>query len=142
MRKYWNTAANGAFETLNNWTPSGAPSVGEIALISATGSPYTVTVSASAEVLGVSHGANATLDITNNATFHADEGTATGKNLGVIQVETGSKFFFGGVLQNTIQLLGTGAGASFLCQGMPRSKAAEISISRTQSTTALLASIR
>jgi hypothetical protein len=117
MRKYWNTAANGAFETLNNWTPSGAPSVGEIALISATGSPYTVTVSASAEVLGVSHGANATLDITNNATFHADEGTATGKNLGVIQVETGSKFFFGGVLQNTIQLLGTGAGASFFVSG-------------------------
>jgi hypothetical protein len=119
MRKYWNTAANGAFETLNNWTPSGAPSVGEIALISATGSPYTVTVSASAEVLGVSLGANATLDITNNATFHADEGTATGKNLGVIQVETGSKFFFGGVLnnQNTIQLLGTGAGASFFVSG-------------------------
>jgi hypothetical protein len=115
MRKYWNTAANGAFETLNNWTPSGAPSVGEIALISATGSPYTVTVSASAEVLGVSHGANATLDITNNATFHADEGTATGKNLGVIQVETGSTFLFAGVLnnQNTIQLNGTSAGAAF-----------------------------
>jgi len=78
-----------------------------------------VTVSASAEVLGVSLGANATLDITNNATFRADVGTATGKNLGVIQVETGSRFNFAGVLnnQNKIQLLGTGAGALFFLLG-------------------------
>jgi hypothetical protein len=77
-----------------------------------------VTVSASAEVLGVSLGANATLDITNNAIFRADEGTATGKNLGIIQVETGATFIFGGVLnnQNTIQL-GIGAGASFFVSG-------------------------
>jgi len=78
-----------------------------------------VTVSASAEVLGVSLGANATLDITNNATFRADVGTATGKNLGVIQVETGSRFNFAGVLnnQNKIKLLGTGAGALFFLLG-------------------------
>ena len=78
-----------------------------------------MTVSASAEVLGVSLGANATLDITNNATFRADVGTATGKNLGVIQVETGSRFNFAGVLnnQNKIQLLGTGAGALFFLLG-------------------------
>ena len=78
-----------------------------------------MTVSASAEVLGVSLGANATLDITNNATFRADVGTATGKNLGVIQVETGSRFNFAGVLnnQNKIKLLGTGAGALFFLLG-------------------------
>jgi hypothetical protein len=118
MRKYWNTASNGAFETSGNWTPAGAPGADDLAFIAATGSPYTVTVSASAEVLGVSLGANATLDITNNAIFRADEGTATGKNLGIIQVETGATFIFGGVLnnQNTIQL-GIGAGASFFVSG-------------------------
>jgi hypothetical protein len=108
-----------SFATSGNWTPAGAPGSNDLAFIAATGSPYTVTVSASAQVLGVSLGANATLDITNNAIFHADEGTATGKNLGIIQVETGSTFAFGGVLnnQNTIQLSGTGAGASFFVSG-------------------------
>jgi hypothetical protein len=69
-----------------------------------------VTVSADRKVLGVSLGANATLDITNSAGFEAVERTATGTNLGVIDVESGSRFNFGGVLNNhnTIQLLGTG----------------------------------
>src|SRR4029079_15583936 len=83
----------------------------DIAVIAATGSPYTVTVSANKTVQGVSLGANATLDITGSSFFTAAEGTATGKNLGIIQVETGSMFTFGGVLnnQNIIALLGTGA---------------------------------
>jgi hypothetical protein len=56
-----------------------------------------VTVSADRKVLGVSLGANATLDITNSAGFEAVERTATGTNLGVIDVESGSRFNFGGV---------------------------------------------
>jgi hypothetical protein len=71
-----------------------------------------VTVSQpNSEVLGISLGANATLDITNSAIFRAQEGTATGTNLGFIDVEAGSTFTYGGVLnnQNTIQLIGTGA---------------------------------
>jgi hypothetical protein len=119
MRKYWKTASNGAFATSGNWTPAGVPGANDLAFIAATGSPYTVTVAASAEVLGVNLAANATLDITNNATFRADQGTATGKNLGVIDVETGSTFSFGGVLNNqsTIQLLGTSTGATFFVLG-------------------------
>ena len=48
--------------------------------------------------------ADATLDVTNSKTLTAVEGTGTGTNLGVIQIETGSRFIFGGVLnnQNTI----------------------------------------
>ena len=121
MRKYWTTAASGAFETSGNWSPAGAPGVNDLAIITATlppsppPTPYTVTVSAGTKVLGVSLGADAILDITNSAFFRADEGTATGANLGVIEVETGSTFAFGGVLsnQNTIELAGTGAGATF-----------------------------
>src|SRR5690348_11261288 len=111
MRKYWTTAAIGTFQTSGNWTPAGAPGASDLAIITATGSPYTVTTSTDQTVLGISLGANATLDITNSTTFTADEGTATGTNLGSVEVEAGSTFAFGGVLnnQNTILLLGTDA---------------------------------
>jgi hypothetical protein len=33
MRKYWNTASNGAFETSGNWTPAGAPGADDLARI-------------------------------------------------------------------------------------------------------------
>ena len=94
------------------------------------------------EVLGISLGANATLDITNSAIFRAQEGTATGTNLGFIDVEAGSTFTYGGVLnnQNTIQLIGTGAATAGAF--LPRSKVAAISFFRIPSTTAFVGSIR
>ncbi len=104
MRKFWNTSADGTFETSGNWTPTGVPGEGDLAFITATGSPYTVTTSTDVTVMGVSLSADATLDVTNSKTLTAVEGTGTGTNLGVIQIETGSRFIFGGVLnnQNTI----------------------------------------
>jgi hypothetical protein len=105
MRKYWKTALDGSFGTSSNWSPAGVPGVGDLAFITPTAIfPYTVTVSASSTVLGISLGTNATLDITNSSTFEADQGTATGTNLGIIKIEDGSRFIFGGVLnnQNTI----------------------------------------
>jgi len=91
-------------------SPAGVPGDGDIVFIpSGPIFPYTVTVSANSTVLGISLGA-VTLDITNSAFFEADEGTATGTNLGLIDVEAGSRFF-GGVFnnQNKIDLRGTGA---------------------------------
>jgi hypothetical protein len=101
MRKYWKTALDGTFETSSNWSPAGVPGDGDLAFITATAIfPYTVTTSTDVKVLGVSLGANATLDVTNSKTFTAVEGTATGANLGVIKIEDGSRFIFGGVLNN------------------------------------------
>lgn len=119
MRKYWKTATSGAFETSSNWAPTGAPGDGDLAFITATGSPYTVTTSTDVTVLGVSLSANATLDVTNSKTLTAVEGTATGTNLGVIKIEEGSRFIFGGVLnnQNTITSVGTSTGADFFVLG-------------------------
>jgi hypothetical protein len=111
MRKYWKTAIDGFFGTSSNWSPAGVPGDGDIVFIpSGPIFPYTVTVSANSTVLGISLGA-VTLDITNSAFFEADEGTATGTNLGLIDVEAGSRFIFGGVFnnQNKIDLRGTGA---------------------------------
>jgi len=104
MRKFWNTSADGTFETPSNWTPTDVPGEGDLAFITATGSPYTVTTSTDVTVTGVSLSADATLDVTNSKTLTAVEGTATGANLGVIQIEASSRFIFGGVLnnQNTI----------------------------------------
>src|SRR6185437_2156379 len=73
---------------------------GDLAFITATGSPYKVTTSTDVTVMGVSLSADATLDVTNSKTLTAVEGTATGANLGVIQIEDGSRFIFGGVLNN------------------------------------------
>jgi hypothetical protein len=90
MRKYWKTALDGSFGTSSNWSPAGVPGNGDLVFITPTAIfPYTVTVSASSTVLGLSLGTNATLDITNSSVFTASEGTGTGKNLGIIQVETG-----------------------------------------------------
>ena len=42
MRKYWTTSTTGAFETSSDWAPAGVPGERDIALITATGFPYTV----------------------------------------------------------------------------------------------------
>ncbi len=143
MRKFWNTSADGTFETSGNWTPTGVPGEGDLAFITATGSPYTVTTSTDVTVMGVSLSADATLDVTNSKTLTAVEGTGTGTNLGVIQIETGSRFIFGGVLnnQNTITSA-AGALTDFSCSGIPRLRAAESSFFRITPTTPLGGSIR
>jgi hypothetical protein len=113
MKVFWKTAASELFDTASNWNP-GVPGAMDRALLSATGGAYTVTVRDNRTVLGVSTSADAILDITNNTTFQASEGTAIGANLGTIIVENGSTFAFGGALNNpgTIEL-GIGSAAYY-----------------------------
>jgi hypothetical protein len=145
VRKYWKTAVDGSFGTSSNWSPAGVPGGGDLVFIPpGPVFPYTVTTSTSETVLGISLGANATLDITNSSFFVATAGTATGTNLGFINVEAGSQFAFGGVLnnQNTINLIGVGAtGAHVFLSGDTTLKGGAIYFFRTPATTALGGSI-
>ena len=115
MRKYWNTASSDDFTTSTGWTPSGVPGPGDFVILNAPGIDYTVGAIGTFTVLAVSTAANATLDINNTGAgfFQIVQGTASGKNLGTIQVQTGSTLELGGVFNNpgTIQTVGTSSGA-------------------------------
>jgi hypothetical protein len=100
MKVYWKTAASGAFSTSANWTPYGPPGAGDQAMLTATGAPYTVSVSSNQTVLTIDTSASADLDIQNNATFAAEDGTGPGVNNGIIHAETGSTFEVAGTINN------------------------------------------
>ena len=70
-------------------------------------------------VLTISTSADAILNIVNNSRFTAEQGTGSGANNGSIHVSDTSVFNVAGTINNngTIQLLGSGAGASLILLG-------------------------
>jgi hypothetical protein len=99
MKVYWKTAASGDFSTSANWTPYG-PGAQNQAMLTATGASYTVSVSSNQTVLTIDTSASAYLDIQNNVTFTAEDGTGPGANNGIIHAEPGSTFEVAGTINN------------------------------------------
>jgi len=100
MKVYWKTAASGDFSTSADWTPSVPPGAGDQAMLTATGASYTVSVSSNQTVLTIDTSAYADLDIQNNVTFTAEDGTGPGANNGIIHAEPGSTFEVAGTINN------------------------------------------
>jgi hypothetical protein len=110
----WKTATKGVFSTSSNWSSSpgggtfpGAES-GDEALITATGKHYTVTSNASETILDFATSEFAALDITNNSTFTATNGTGENNNAGIVKVEAGSDLEIGGTLNNSGRIVSFG----------------------------------
>jgi hypothetical protein len=118
MTAYWKAAATGDFGTSGNWTPFGPPGPLDQAMLTASGSPYTVNVTSDQTVLTVDTSADATLDLQSN-TFTAEAGTGSGANNGTIEIDTGSLFAVAGTINNNglIELQGSGAGTAIALLG-------------------------
>ncbi len=120
MKFFWKTASSGDFATSADWTPSGPPDALGQAMLTATGGPYTVTVSQNETVLNVSTSANATLELSEpGIVFTAEQGTGSGANNGTIKVDNNTIFAIAGRINNngTIELLATGGAASLFLLG-------------------------
>ncbi len=107
----WNAAVDGDFAVASNWTSQNGPMVpGSVdnAMITPTGTPYTVTSDADRSVFTVGTSASATLDIGKNtaSTFTMLNGTGSGTrvNAGTIKIEDGSTLSTGGPINNTGQI--------------------------------------
>jgi hypothetical protein len=119
VKFYWKVPNSDSFTKPSEWTPSAVPGASDQALMTGTGIAYDVNVQGgvSETVLTISTSADAILNIIQNSTF--TDGTGSGANNGSIHVSDGSFFDVAGTINNhgTIQLLGTGVGASLVLLG-------------------------
>ena len=101
MNIYWSpSVTSGSFTDPTNWTKGVVPGVNDVAeLITSVGITFaTVSSGSPVTVLGTNIGNGAQLII--DTVFVATEGTATGANHGVVQVNSGGQFDFGGTFNN------------------------------------------
>jgi len=107
----WKTATSGLWQTGSDWSNGTGPGTTDDALLTVSGSPYTVTVSGlNVTVNSVQLSANATLDINGGSSFTMTSGTGSGANAGTIIVENNDFLFWGGNVNNsgTIELNANG----------------------------------
>jgi hypothetical protein len=119
MKYYWTVPNSDNFNTSSEWTPSSVPGAFDQVFLTGTGPFYDVNVTDSQTVLTISTSIDAILNITNGGKFTAEAGTGSGANNGSIHVSDGSFFDVAGTIDNhgTIELLGSGAGASLVLLG-------------------------
>src|ERR1700722_12054984 len=119
MKYYWTVPNSDNFNTSSEWTPSSVPGAFDQVFLTGTGPFYDVNVTDSQTVLTISTSIDAILNITNGGKFTAEAGTGSGANNGSIHVSDGSFFDVAGTINNhgTIELLGSGAGASLVLLG-------------------------
>jgi hypothetical protein len=108
---HWTNPVSGYFDHPADWTGDRVPGRRDEAILSADGSPYTVTSDAIETVSGIQLAANATLAI-DGARFTATNGTDGGLNAGQILITNGAVFQTGGVFDNSGGVTLSGANAS------------------------------
>ena len=121
---HWLNDVGGSFTNPANWSGGAVPRSADDAILDPAGvTPFTVTLTANAEVNSLQTAADATLAITGKL-FRAVNGTGAGVNAGTISVGGRSEFRVDGVFDNAgaIQLhrlmtTGPGAGALTLTGG-------------------------
>ncbi len=79
MKIYWKVLNSDSFTNASEWTPSGVPGALDQAFLTGTGTGYDVNVlnGESETVLTISTSADAILNIIQNSTFTAEDGTGS-----------------------------------------------------------------
>jgi Ca2+-binding RTX toxin-like protein len=105
---HWTAPVNGDFSAVADWTPNGAPTIGDNAYVDATGAAYTVTVSGSQGAATLATSASADVAISDAATLTVGGAIA---NAGVIALNAGddaATLALGSATDRTIKLTGGG----------------------------------
>jgi fibronectin-binding autotransporter adhesin len=114
----WVGAASGTWNTPSNWSPSSVPGSSNVAVIAATGSPYTVTLSGGTAASIASFtlsSPNATLLISSdNMYLYGNGGSSSLASGSTLQLNSGSIVGFSSSSGNSVT---NGAGASIVVTG-------------------------